>query len=156
MKRDKMPEEDLDLIRQRGCFDIEDERYCARTVGRGLRLLPRGLTLLRVSLAMHFCDPVAAEGVSSIDTYRQCVLAIKHVRIWRATDEAYRARTGRVPAEAIEIARAVTDGPIHALYEATARRLRRRRAVEYDSNVAYVAFGSWFRPSVRASRPEGQ
>jgi hypothetical protein len=150
MQDGKLPDEDLDLILQKGFFDIEDQRFCLRTENRGLHLLPRGLTLLRVSLVMHFCDPSAADGVSSIDSYRQCALAIKHVRIWRASDDAYRARTGKVPDEAMEIAQAVVTEPIDAVYAATAKRLRKRRAAESDSNVTYVAFGKRLHATSRA------
>jgi hypothetical protein len=140
MAVEPISDEDLDVIIQHGVFDIDDQRYCLRKEGRALELLPLGHRLLRVSLLMHFCDPNAADRVNSIDSYRQCALAIKQVRIWRASDEAYRARTGQLPEEALQIARAAQAGSMIDLHRATAERLEKCRAGTRKSNIYYFDF----------------
>lgn len=144
-----MPTEDLELILQRGCFDIHDETYCQRDGTDGLRLLPRGLRLLRVSFLLHFCDPSPANGVTSVGAYRDCALTIKRVRLWRASDEAHKARTGYLPADALGIAKAAREGGIEDLHRATAARLAQVLARQSLQNVTYVDFRTRERVSLQ-------
>ena len=144
-----MPTEDLEMILQRGYFDINDETYCQREADDGLQLLPRGLRLLRVSLLMHFCNPSPANAVRSVASYRECALTIKRVRIWRLMDEAHKVRTGRLPADAMEIAKAAREGGMEELHRATAARLARAIAWQSCSNITYVDFRSRERVSLK-------